>query len=115
MIGSVLFLISGYLAYIEAGHAHWSFKPLEMEWWIVFINFLGCIAFMVASTIAFIPKGAEPVWIGQMSNANLFTGALCFFTDAVLLMIEARMDWEKTAHLSFSSGQAEQSGGVSLS
>jgi hypothetical protein len=115
MIGSVLFLISGYLAYIEAGHAHWSFKPLEMEWWIVFINLLGCIAFMIASTIAFIPKGAEPVWIGQVSNANLFTGAFCFFTGAVLLMIEARMDWEKTAHLSFSSGQAAQSGGVSLS
>lgn len=109
MIGSVLFLVSGYLAYIEAGHAHWSFKPFEMEWWIVFINLLGCVAFMISSTIAFTPKGAEPAWVLQASNANLLVGALCFFVGAALLMIEARMDWEKTAHLSVSNGQTLQS------
>ncbi|MEW5425250.1 hypothetical protein [Amorphus sp. 3PC139-8] len=91
MIGSVLFLVSGYLAYIEAGHAYLSWRPKELAWWIVFINLVGCIAFMTASILAYTPAGPEPGWIPAVSNGHLWFGALCFFVGALLLMRESRL------------------------
>lgn len=90
MIGSILFLVSGYLAFIEAGHAYWSWRPRELAWWIVFVNLAGCIAFMTASILAYVPSRSEPGWIPVVSNAHLWFGALCFFVGALLLMRESR-------------------------
>ena len=33
-IGSILFLASGYLAWIEVCHAHWAWKPGQISWWV---------------------------------------------------------------------------------
>ncbi|MEJ8570913.1 hypothetical protein [Microbaculum marinum] len=90
MIGSLLFLISGYLAYIEAGHAYWSWRPKELAWWIVFVNLVGCIAFMTAAILAYVPAGTEPAWVPVVGNVHLWFGALCFFVGAILLMRESR-------------------------
>ena len=90
MIGSVLFLVSAYLAYIEVSHAYLSWRPKDLDWWITAINLAGCIAFMIASTMAWFPSGPEAAWIPAVSNANLWFGALCFFVGAVLLMRESR-------------------------
>ena len=46
MIGSTLFLVSAYLAYIETTHAHTVRPRHELAWWIVTINLVGCIAFI---------------------------------------------------------------------
>ncbi|WP_108659099.1 hypothetical protein [Acuticoccus kandeliae] len=91
MVGSVLFLVSGTLAFIETGHAYWSWKPRDLSWWIVFVNLIGCVAFMISSILAFVPKGAEPGWIPAMSNAQLFAGALGFLIGALLMMRESRL------------------------
>ncbi|TCT40915.1 hypothetical protein [Martelella mediterranea] len=91
MIGSVLFLVSAYFAVMETCHAHFAFKPKEIAWWIVMVNFVGCIFFMVASTLAYVPHGQEADWIVPLSNANLWAGAFCFFVAAVLSMREARL------------------------
>lgn len=90
MIGSILFLVSGYLAYIEAGHAYLTWRPKDLDWWITAINLIGCVAFMIASTMAWFPSGAEAEWIPVVSNAHLWFGALCFFIGALLLMRESR-------------------------
>lgn len=90
MIGSVLFLVSAYLAFIETTHAHSARPRHEIAWWIVAINLVGCIAFMIASTIAYVPRGTDPAWMVNGSNVNLWFGAFCFFTAAALSMIEAR-------------------------
>ncbi|MEY8828252.1 hypothetical protein AB9K34_07530 [Sedimentitalea sp. XS_ASV28] len=90
MIGSVLFLLSGYLAFVETGHAYWSWRPRDLDWQIVFINLLGCIFFMVAGLLAYIPKGPEPGWVADLANIHLFFGALCFLTGALLMMRESR-------------------------
>lgn len=91
MIGSVLFLVSAYLAVMETCHSHFDFKPKEIAWWIVMVNFVGCIFFMIASTLAYVPHGHEADWIIPVSNANLWAGAFCFFVAAVLAMREARL------------------------
>lgn len=89
MIGSTLFLISGYLAFIEACHSYWAWKPKDLGWRIGFINLLGCIFFMIAGVISFVPKGPEPGWIVNATNGFLWLGALGFFTGALLLMQES--------------------------
>ncbi|WP_233270559.1 hypothetical protein [Chachezhania sediminis] len=90
MIGSVLFLVSGYLAFVETSHGWWSWKPRDLDWNIVFINFLGCVFFMVAGIAAFVPKGKEPGWIPDLANFHLLLGAVCFLIGAVLMMVESR-------------------------
>ncbi|QQM31754.1 hypothetical protein JET14_06195 [Martelella lutilitoris] len=90
MIGSVLFLVSAYLAYIEVGHAHFSKPRRELGWWIAAINLVGCIAFMIASTLAYVPRHGVSVGLMDVSNANLWFGAFCFALAAALSMREAR-------------------------
>lgn len=89
MVGSVLFLVSGYLAFIETGRGYWSWKPKDLDWQIVFVNLLGCIAFMTASILAYVPDGPEAWWIPDASNIHLLLGALGFFIGAALMMRES--------------------------
>ncbi|MEX0430887.1 hypothetical protein [Spiribacter insolitus] len=90
MIGSVLFLVSGYLAFMEASHGFWSWRPASLDWWIVSVNLLGCIFFMTAAITAFIPDGRAPAWIGIIANVHLWLGGACFFIAALLTIIESR-------------------------
>lgn len=90
MIGSALFLVSGYFAYMEAGHAYWSWKPASLDWQIVFANLLGCVFFMTASVLAYVPRGDEPSWIAFVANLHLCLGATGFLIGAVLMMRESK-------------------------
>lgn len=89
MIGSVLFLVSGYLAFVETAHRYWSWRPRQLDWQIVFVNLLGCVAFMAASTLAYVPRGGEAAWIPDLANGLLGLGALGFFLGAALMMRES--------------------------
>lgn len=89
MIGSVLFLVSGYLAFIETCHGYFAWRPRDLDWWIVFVNLLGCIFFMTAGILAYIPRGPEPGWIPLLANAHLWLGAFGFLTGAGLMMRES--------------------------
>lgn len=88
-VGSVLFLISGYLAFIEVAHRYWRWAPTDPQWRLVFVNLAGCVFFMISSTLAYVPAGPEPAWIGWSANVWLLLGSLCFFIGAVMTMQEA--------------------------
>lgn len=90
IIGSVLFLISGYLAFAEVSHGVWSWDPRDLDWQIVFINLVGCVAFMIAGVLAFVPSGTEPVMIANLANLLTMLGAVCFLISALLLIAESR-------------------------
>lgn len=90
MVGSVLFLISGYLAFIETCGGYWRWRPRDLDWRIVAWNLLGCVFFMTASTLAFVPKGAEASWIPALANLHLLLGAFGFLVGATLSMRESR-------------------------
>jgi hypothetical protein len=88
VIGSICFLVSGYLAVVEVSHRFWSYQPRQLSWWIVMINLLGCVAFMVAALFAYVVPGSENLeWTW---GANFFTlvGALCFFVASYLMIPE---------------------------
>ncbi|KLU05223.1 putative NADH-Ubiquinone/plastoquinone [Rhodopirellula islandica] len=88
-VGSVLFLASGYLAFIETCHAHWAFQPRSLTWWIVWINLLGCVGFMISACFAFVlPSGLSERAI-TVSTAWTLQGAVCFLIGALLTLFES--------------------------
>jgi len=88
LLGSILFLSSGYLAFIEVGHSYLSWKPTNISWLITFINLLGCIAFMISAIFAF--ELATPPRINAMDISLAFTlaGAAAFLIGALLMLPE---------------------------
>lgn len=87
-MGSIFFLFSGYLAYIEVGHKHGAFHFKDLSWWITFINLLGCIAFMISAFYAFVPH--ENLKESHITLSLIFTliGAFCFWLGALLMIPE---------------------------
>ena len=52
-LGSVCFLVSGYLAYAEVcGHPFWT-RNRTLEWKIAAVNLVGCIAFGISAVASF--------------------------------------------------------------
>ncbi|SMP71284.1 hypothetical protein SAMN06265222_11416 [Neorhodopirellula lusitana] len=89
LAGSILFLASGYLAFIEANHKHWAFHPRSLSWWIVFINLLGCVGFMISACFAFtLPSESNNLSV-NISTAWTLQGAICFLAGAVLMPFES--------------------------
>jgi hypothetical protein len=87
IIGSVLFLASGYLAFIETCHSHWAWKPTSISWWVVFTNLLGCVGFVIAALFAiFVPTvDSEAV---MLSLAFTLLGAIGFLIGSLLMLAE---------------------------
>lgn len=97
IFGSILFLASGHLAFAETCHAHFRFEPSSLSWWIVAINWLGCLGFMVAALLAiFLPVDVGP-WMTDLSLSFTLQGAVCFFVGAILLLPEAALPSVSTA------------------
>ncbi len=88
--GSILFLISGYLAFIEVGNRYWSWNPKNLSWQTVFINLLGCVAFMISAVTPLTPDETKAGWIWEYSNTYTLIGAICFFISALLLVKESK-------------------------
>ncbi|WP_027183845.1 hypothetical protein [Desulfovibrio inopinatus] len=88
MIGSVLFLVSGYLSVIEVVHRLWAILPRDISWWVVFINFIGCVFFFVGSAMAFSWPGLESANLAALSNGGTLLGAVCFFLSSFLMIPE---------------------------
>jgi len=87
--GSVLFLISGYLAYIEFGHSYWVWNPARISWWVVTINLLGCIGFMVSAFFAFVPAASSSFNGIIVSVSFTLVGGLFFLGGSLLMLPES--------------------------
>lgn len=93
-IGSVLFLISGYLAFIETCHAHWAWKLSDLSWWVTFINLLGCMGFMVSALFAFVLPMSASLDVVAISTAFTLIGAVGFLIGSLLMLPETAMGVE---------------------
>jgi hypothetical protein len=87
--GCVLFLIAGHLAMVEICHR---FRPCprwgELAWWIVAINQIGSILFMVSALAAFIRPATSSEINVEIANWGTLTGALCFAVGGLLQAFE---------------------------
>jgi hypothetical protein len=86
--GSICFLVASSLAWYEFNRRAWAFKPRSLSWWIVALNLLGSIAFGVSAVSAFIVPPEGHYLNVVLVNLGTFTGAVCFFIGAVLLLPE---------------------------
>ena len=91
-LGSILFLVSSWLAYGEVASALTGPRFKSLTWWVVCANLLGSIAFGVSAIMSFVLPSQ-----GEMINANvtnLFTalGGVCFFVGALLQLLETKRE-----------------------
>ncbi len=95
-VGSILFLTSGTAAVVEFCHRLWCWQQHKLSWWIVMINFVGCVAFMISAVLAFVRP--QPIFDNLATWATVFTliGAVCFLVGAYLMWPEMGAE-EKSA------------------
>jgi len=86
--GSICFLVASGLAWAEAGHAWWSWRPGDISWRITALNLAGSIAFGVSAAASKIVSSTEQVRNVTLMNLGTFAGAVCFLVGAVLLLPE---------------------------
>jgi hypothetical protein len=86
--GSILFLVSGYLAFIETCHAHWAWKPASISWWVTFVNLLGCVGFMISAAFAFVLPRSPSFDEVTVSVTFTLIGAVGFLIGSLLMLPE---------------------------
>ncbi|MET9591586.1 hypothetical protein ABZY45_11480 [Streptomyces sp. NPDC006516] len=88
MIGCVLFLISGHLAVVEICHGRPRLLPRDLGWWIVAVNQLGSVLFMVSALAAYTRPATGSLSNADIANWGTLTGALCFSAGGLLQFFE---------------------------
>jgi hypothetical protein len=87
-LGSICFLISGCLAYIEVTGRLLRPPPGTVEGGIVSVNLLGCIAFAVSALAGYVVPGSGDLVAATVANVTTSIGGLAFLVGAVLLLPE---------------------------
>lgn len=89
IIGCLLFLISGHLAMVGiAGGWRRFWRRRDLGWWIVAVNQLGSVLFMVSAVASFVrPSTGDELAVG-LANWGTLTGAVCFAVAGVMQEFE---------------------------
>ncbi len=88
LIGSILFLVAAFFAWLETFHDKQVKAFYSVTWWIVWINLLGSVLFQRSAFRSFVHLDSGELVNGVIAlNATLY-GAVCFFIGAYLLIIE---------------------------
>src|ERR1700744_6342438 len=77
IIGCLLFLIAGFIAMIDISGTWWRIRGENLGWWIVFVNQVGSVLFMVSGVPPFARADGDMIAVG-IANWGTLTGALCF-------------------------------------
>lgn len=88
-IGSVCFLVSSAIAFAEAGHRWWSWRPDQRDWHITALNLWGSVFFGLSAIGAHVTSAGELSNV-QLANGGTFVGAVCFLIASLLMMPEGR-------------------------
>ncbi len=91
LAGSVLFLASGYLAFIETCHTYFAWRPGSISWWVTFTNLLGCVAFMISAVLAFVPPRPPDVDLAGFAVMFTLIGAAGFLVGSLLMLPETAL------------------------
>ena len=89
VIGCVFFLISGHLAMRGiCGRFRPCMRWRDLGWWIVAINQVGSILFMISALAAFVrPETSSEINV-DVANWGTLTGALCFAIGGVMQVFD---------------------------
>lgn len=78
MVGCALFLVSGHLALVEIGGGRRFWRHRDLGWWIVGVNQIGSVLFMVSAVASFVRPNTGDALATGIANWGTLTGALCF-------------------------------------
>lgn len=88
LVGCVLFLISGHLAIVEVCHGRPRVLAHEVGWWIVAVNQLGSVLFLVSALAAYTRPATGSLVNVDIANWGTLVGALCFSAGGVIQFFE---------------------------
>lgn len=88
-IGSVCFLVSSAIAFAEAGHRWFSWRPGKRDWHITALNLWGSVFFGVSAVGAYVTADGDLVNL-QWANGGTFLGAACFLVASLMMLPEGR-------------------------
>jgi hypothetical protein len=88
-VGSICFLISGLLAYLEVRDGGLFSAKRTLEWKISTVNFAGCILFGISAIAGWVVPKTGDVLNLAAANVTTSVGALCFLIGSLLLLDEA--------------------------
>jgi hypothetical protein len=91
-LGSICFLVSGYLAYLEVCGRPFCRPRRSLAWWIAAVNLAGCVFFGISAVAGHIVPSTGSAVDLAAANTTTVLGALCFFAGAVLLLPESAGD-----------------------
>ncbi|MBB6459280.1 hypothetical protein [Flammeovirga kamogawensis] len=83
MVGSIFFMIS---AIYLLNDINFVFDSKNNEFNGVWINFLGCLTFLISAFASIYFPTALPKWVSNFALINTFIGALCFFLASALTL-----------------------------
>ena len=90
MIGSILFLVSSFFAWIEIYHDDYVKRFVSVTWWVVWLNIIGSILFQLSAIFGYINPWTGAVVDGNFSVQYTLWGAVCFYLAAHLSNVEIR-------------------------
>jgi YrhK-like protein len=86
-LGSICFLVASELAYAEAGHAWFSWRPGSMGWRIAAVNLLGSVFFGISAIAGWVQPSTGNLLDAALDTSGTFLGAICFLIGAALLLV----------------------------
>ena len=96
-LGSICFLVASELAIMEVCHAWFSWRDRDVSWWIVVLNMVGSIFFMISALAAYVVPDTVDLLDASLANSGTFLGAVCFLWGARLLLDELASSDEAAA------------------
>ncbi len=88
MVGCAFFLVSGHLALVEVCHGRPCWRQRDLGWWIVAVNLLGSILFMVAAVASYVQPATATELNESVANWGTLSGALSFAIAGVMQEFE---------------------------
>ncbi|MFF1544390.1 hypothetical protein [Streptomyces sp. NPDC058291] len=88
VVGCILFLLSGHLAFAEVCHGRFHVRPRSLGWWIVAVNQLGSVLFMVSALAAYTRPATGSLVNADIANWGTLAGASCFSLAGILQLGE---------------------------
>ena len=89
-LGSICFLVASELAFAEAGHAWFSWRPSDMGWTIAALNLIGSVFFGISAIAGWVQPSTGDLLDAALDTSGTFWGAVCFLAGAVLLLFPER-------------------------
>lgn len=84
MLGCVCFLVSGHLAMLDVGDGRVVVRVHDIGWWVVAVNQLGSVLFLLAGLAAFVRPATSTEVNAGLVNWGTFAGAVCFAIGGVI-------------------------------